>query len=950
MSALNGSQSTEQCRYPFGDAFEDDVQVDAAFDRFFGSYVKICSVLLFVDALALSQHAPGEMYPLTLCSQKHIRHLCTILRTEKCAMLHTLHKEYGVDARELSMIMQKDFLEAKGAQRLLQLMKEIFHRVLPGTQCFYATYASQLFSTLGWTIFELPGSDTVVDHSEFHHAIRSFFHTYSPDLFDLSISVDSNIVRDTVQSLGNLVLDLCRWNESIAAELVDRVLDFDDPESPTMSSMTNSTNPENIDYRQDPTCYPTLVANAWKFKLLRKYIVKGNMTLRVMSITLMDAALIEIWREFSAIDPTCRHPVIQFLADFLLRGRVVDYIVSVDSHPQLISRSGNITGFLIIAHRWSDNQADAIWTPVSSSLDPRVVTATMKMISSIINLMAVSDRLYLCTKLYDLPMDRYTIDILRFFRCLTAALFENSDHAPQATDYEERGSNSRPWNVCIRVIRDTAPSRAADKNLLELHAEAFDQLRCLLPAISSKERHTIYQDCAQQIAERTDRATGSFRVMSLLAQYPTIDDNIFFQGNHDLVCSVMKEIPNFVAQESQAGNYPHQTQALQYRLDFLRLAIIHPAMLVPQELYEDLWKYTVGGQALSTEARDMAWTLLLHSMKVLSQNDYCKQLVSSYLPTIDPRFYTFGLFEFVANYHFPITRQPIETSQGNFTMLQIPGASLLWRILLSSPSNIIADHAARLLAARYVRVIDEPGVSVEEAEKAHAALAEQCIRELRSAIETMPAAVSEDGPESGDTEAPNNPQMHVERILLFQKLFLECVRQRPEYNRGKRVDSKVDTIENDVPYGTAINVEYQHAKERQSVTMASDHTIDDLYRRLCHATGFTKINLFARGRRLDLAKEAATKLSEINLGGLVIVQRAEGAELTRPLPALGTGSSVFEAAVVTHFDELFSWMDSTDKKSQLVCRAPLYSYNPADCGSFSTSLLSFLRATPSQIA
>lgn len=926
--ALSGGQSTEQYRYPFGDAFEDDVQVDAAFDRFFDAYVKLCSAFFCVDALALSQYPPETICSLSLLSQKHMRHVCGILRTEKCAALHTLHKEYGVDARELHMKLQKDFLEASGAQHLLHLMTELYHRVEPTAQYTCATYASQLFSTLGWIIFELPGSNTFIDRLEYHHGVRSFFQTYSPDLSDPSMPVDSGVARDLVQALALLVQELCQWNDQIATELVDQVLAFDDPDSPTMSSMTSSTNTEDIDYRQDSICYPTLVSNAWKFKILRKYIVKGNMALRVMSIMMMDTALVEIWREFSTIDPSCRHPVIQFLADFLLRGRVIDYIVSVDSHPQLISRSGNITGFLIIAHRWSDDQADAIWKPVSSSLDPRVVAATMTMIGGIINLMTVSDRLYLCTKLYELPLDRYTVPILRFFRSLTSLLLEGSQSA-QAVDYEERGNCSRPWNVCIRVVRETAPSRTADKNMLDLQYEAFDQLRFMVPSIPSNERCIIYQDCAKQIAEHTDRATGNFRIITLLVHFATIEDNMFFQDHQDLLCPVLKEIPAFVARESQTDRCHYQMQALSYRLEVLRLVIVHPTMLVPQALYHDLWDHIVGSQALSAEASDMAWTLLSQSTKTYPQNEFCKQLVFSYLPSINPQFFTTGLFDFVASYKFPLTREPVEDSQGHDTILQIPGADLLWSIILSSPACTIEERAARLLASRYVLVIREPGISISEAEKAHVALAEKCIQELRAAIETPPSPFDAEGTAGGsknsDTGATNTSQVHVERILLFQKIFLECVRQTAEYNRGRRVDSKVDALEEDVPYGNAIEVKYQCAKERQSVWMASDHTIDDLYRRLCHATGFTKINLFARGRRLDMSKEAASKLSDVNLGGQVIVQRAEGADLTRPLPELATGSSVFETAINKHFDELFAWMNSIDKTSQLVSE-PLLTY------------------------
>jgi ubiquitin carboxyl-terminal hydrolase 34 len=88
------------------------------------------------------------------------------------------------------------------------------------------------------------------------------------------------------------------------------------------------------------------------------------------------------------------------------------------------------------------------------------------------------------------------------------------------------------------------------------------------------------------------------------------------------------------------------------------------------------------------------------------------------------------------------------------------------------------------------------------------------------------------------------------RIILFQKLLLEKIRQKPEFNRSRRADSKVEDM--DIPCGDAITVRYQCGNDRQVVMMAADHTVDDLYRRLCHASGYTKINLFAKGRRFDV--------------------------------------------------------------------------------------------------
>jgi ubiquitin carboxyl-terminal hydrolase 34 len=922
MTTLNSATSTEQGRYPFGDDFTDDLQTYETFDRFLGAYVRICSLLFSVDAQILMQQPSGETYPLPLLSQKHIRLLHSILRFEKMPVFHILHKEYGVDVQELNTRLQKLFLEAKGAQNLLQLTDELFHRVPPAIQNNYAMWASQIFSILGWTIFELPSASTFIQRTKYHQRVLSFFRKYSIDLCDPSIPIDANVARDLIQFYYNLILELCQWDDNIAAEMVDQLSDFGDPDSPTASSVAKSTSNSDINYRQDPRCYPALAAHAWKFKVLRKYVVRGNMGLRVMSIATMDTALVELWRELSNVDPSCKHPVIQYLADFLLKGQVVDYIVSVDSHPQLISRSGNIAGFLVIAHRWSDDQADAIWRTVSSSPDPRVVAATMTMLRSIINLMTVTDRLYLCTKVYELPIDRYTLDILRFFRSLTASLVDNNNNNIQFIDYDARGPTARPWNVCLRVIRYTAPSRASNKNIMDLQFEALDQLRCLTVAISSDERQSIYRECAHQIAEDSDKATGNYRIICLLAQYSYVDDALFFQENQSLISSVLKEIPDFVEQEAQTGPYTYQSQALHQRLDFLRVTISHPAMIVPSDLFKTLWDHTVGGQALSNDARDLAWQVLLSGIKASPEDEFCKQLVSSYLPTMDAQHYTPGLFEFVASYNFPITRQTIQTEQGNDTILQIPGASLLWPIILSSPAGTIEGRAARLLATRYVKVIEGEGILLPEVEKAHVALVEQCMHGLRTAIEALPkqsGAGSEMGAsDSNDAKVHKTSEVHVERILLFQKLLLECVRSRPEFNRGRRVDSKVDAMDTDIPFGNAITVKYQCGNDRQSVTMASDHTLDDLYRRLCHATGFTKLNLFARGQRLKVFEDSTLKLSDVDLGGQVIVQRADGAELTRPLPELAAGSSAFETAIVKHFDELFAWMNSADTTSYLV--------------------------------
>ncbi|KAL5114898.1 hypothetical protein ACEQ8H_007216 [Pleosporales sp. CAS-2024a] len=911
MNAVNSSQSTEHNRYPFGDEL-DEPSVDGTFDRFLVAYVRLCSFLLAVDAQILSQQLPEHVSRLPVLSHKHMRALYTILRLEKTPVLLAMHKEYGVSTQDVNMRMPKDFLAASGAQNLLRMVDEAFHRVPPNIQNNYATYTSQILCTLGWTIFELPGEDTFIERQRFHQGVLSFFQKYGADLYDPSPGIDAGVARDLILYHATLAHELCQWDDSIAPKLMAMVQDLgEEPDSPTTASIPQGSEANNADHRENSDCDPSLASYAYKFKLLHRYIIKGNMGLRVMSIATMDTALVEVWREFSKMDPSCKHPIIQYLADFLLQGQVVDYIVSVDSHPQLISRSGNIAGFLVIAHRWSDGQADAIWKNVSSSPDPRVVAATMTMLRSIVNLMTLSDRLYLCTKLHDLPIDRYTVEILRFFRVLTTSLNENGSSI-HLIEKEGRGPTARPWNVCIRVIRETAPNMRADKNFSDLQHEAFDLFRFLMPAIPSDQRHIIYHECVQQIATDSETATGNYRIFCCLAQFTHPEDKLFFGKNSDLIRKALGGVSSFVEKERQNELHAWQLQAFQYRLEFLKLVSTHPLMTIPADLYQDIWDHIVGAKALSNEARDLAWSNLHQVNTNITTDDFCKQLVFTYIPSMDPRFYTPGLFGFVACYSFPVTKKVVETESGTDTLLQIPGADLLWSLMLSSPTGTIEEPAARLLATRYVDVIETPGVTLAEVEKAQVALVEECMLRLRTAIDAQSKTTVD------DVKAHYNPELDIRRILMFQKLLLGLVRQKPDFNRGQRTDSKVDAMDTEMPYDCAVTIRYQCGNDRHCVIMSSDHTVDDLYRRLCHATGLTKINLFARGQRLKVFEETPSKLSDVEFGGQVIVQRADGAELTRSLPDLAAGSSAFETAVVKHFDELFLWMDSGSTISQLL--------------------------------
>ncbi|PSN73883.1 ubiquitin C-terminal hydrolase-like protein [Corynespora cassiicola Philippines] len=907
-------------RYPFGDTFCDDTQTEEdIFYNFFRSYLVLCSSLLQVDAELLSR-AEGT-YELPLLCNKHLRHLFMLLRSEKSPVFHILAKEYGAATSEMGDRLMCDFIRAGGVQHLLQFAEAAYNKVSVSMQGWIATWVTQTLSTVGWFVIDIR-DDELIDRRRFYRDVLQYFRTYTKDMDKPSKDVDIGVFRDLILFFTNLLSELCSWDTFIAAQLATEFLDFRDPESP--ASTTSEGNREAIGYERfcrDPNNYAALVTNAWKFKLLRKYIVKGRMDFRVMSIGTMDASLVDIWREYSATGAGVNHPVMQYLAEFLLHERVVDYIISVDSHPQLISRSGNIVGFLVVTHRYSTLQTDAIWNTVCHCQDHRVVSATMTMIRGIIGLMEAPELLYLCSKLYELPIETYSLDLVRFLRELTGKL------QPKYICWPETELSARPWNVCVRILQDSSPGKESTPNMAMLHAEACEQLRQLAVVVSTEERHRIFSECDALIASRSTKSTGCIRAMFVLASAVQGDSN-FFIHNSDVTRHLIEETCHFVDIESKAGFSPSTVAALQCRLDMICMLICRAFDAIPVDLYETTWDHLVGKNTQTRHQRDLAWSKFSEAARLSPKSDFCQQLISSYVPKLEPQFYTKGFFDFVAAYRFPTVQEEITEGQEERTLPQIRGADLLWSILLSAPHQSIEDSCARLLATRYLEVDIAQDITVEQVESIHVALVEERIQRLLSAYKTLRNKAAE--PDAADDTmdislsdtSRQQTELHFTRTILFLKIMLMQIRNRPEFCRSRRTDSKIEVLD-DVPFGNEIEIPYQYQaatkQEKGSVSMNSDHTLEDLHRRLCFVTGFSKINLFAKGQRWNIAEKGIQKLIDLGLNGmLVTVQKAPGSEETYPVVEYSSNCSVFEATLLNHWEELFACMDSDDQVSSVL--------------------------------
>lgn len=908
-------------RHTLGDSFCNDTQnEEQIITLFFRSYVRLCARLLQVDAYFLSHHNYEDVYEQNLLIWKHLRHLNSIFRAEKTALFAMLAKEYAADVREMSTAIMNEFLDSPtdGAKHLFRAADAACRKLPSNISMGIAVHVTFICISLGWHILDV---SPLPRRSRFNHDVLAFFRQYDAEMQTPSKVIDVTVVKELLGQFAVLLSELCHWDEDISVTLVDEFLDFGSPDSPSTAATDAETTNRLVSFRQDRSYFHILVSSAWRFKLLKKYVVKGRMELRVMSIGAMDDALVNIWRDYHLSELQTNHPVMQYLADFLLHEKVVDYIISVDSHPQIISRSGNIVGFLIVTHRYSDSQTDAIWQTLTHSPDPRVVLATIKMLLTITNLMYPAELQYFFTKIYDIPVANISMDLLRFLRELT----QKSQQKP--VNWSSTNPKARPWNVCVRMIQDTSPSRDSGKALQTLHDEACDQLLYLSSTIDETERHLICLNCIEQISTRSRKATGSVHAILILVSNSTFSQIGSLLKDENILRPILEELCFFVDTETSKEYPPSYTTALQYRLDLLRNILVRATEFIPSDLYKDLWDHTVGKFVLNPTLRDWAWLRFAEVIKNNPHNECCKDLVFQYIPKLKPEFFTTGMFEFVTAYKFKLVQNPdgaIEAKGGS----QKFSDDLLWRMVLLSPPHSIEDRAAKFLATRYLEINTEKGVTLEEVEETHVALVEKCIKELLLAFQTLrnkqraPAGMDDAMDVVLSSLTRQETELRFSRMVLFVKLLLSEIRSKPQFYHSGRSDSKVEMLEADLPAGDPIEISYQVSatNERRAMMMGSENTFHDLYMRLCHSTGLTRLNIFHSGQRLVYDEKKASTLAEIGLQfhAHLLVQKAAGSETRQPGFDSKAPQSAFEIAFTEHLDELFVCMDSDDRTSSAI--------------------------------
>ncbi|KAK4227673.1 ubiquitin carboxyl-terminal hydrolase 34 [Podospora fimiseda] len=659
---------------------------------------------------------------------------------------------------------------------------------------------------------------------------------------------------------------------------------------------------------------PEAIAYIEKFSLYSRLIQSSQMQLRVMAVSSMCNDLVAFYRRYGSSPEDEDKAMMRHYADFLTRTGLVNYIIGPTCHPEITLESYNIIGFLAVSCTYEKEHTDALWQTVTTTQDPRVSDALVKMLKPIINLFQSEWVLYLCSKLLTVPVDSFNMAMRECFDSVIKALINKPVHPGIAI------ADSTPYNICIRLIRESsafgAQSAVAWPEMQQFALQKFKEL--LMHGPGPEGRQKIAADCLDDLSRPSQSTIGSLWVL-LHVLRPQVQRE--FSGlayQYELAKILIDELEGAVPRGRAAGfpavlSGPNNTP----RRELLSVLIISQPASLTGDLGLRLWELLVGPRAACKEDRDIAWQLLNSAMK--QGNGFTHTCFFKYLPLLDPEYFCQGSLEFVREILMPGLISSQSTILDDIDGPN-PGGMLeiLWRMVLRAPKGTIEQQAIDTLV-RDVYV--DSGLIASfphyRARKVHLGLVDRCLRQLSSAAAKLRSFA--DGTASSDEDSMvvvatdqevNEQQLLFIRSLIVLREFHRLHQDRPEFSTPD-----LRTFIGDVPKqpeGESAELKFQSFDGTtetavQPLNIGRLNTAASLLASLREATGFTNYRIFYRGKPfVPQEGEICKSLEDLQIhNGIILVKKEEESATS---PRARPGASQVEVEILSHFDDLWQYL------------------------------------------
>ena len=725
--------------------------------------------------------------------------------------------------------------------------------------------------------------------------------------------------------LTSLSADNATQHISALAELVNVSLRIDSPETDKLLDEFQSRYP-TIDRELAAEVY----ALEWKYTMLRRLIMCSQMPLRVMAVTSLCLELVNCWRKYGDAQEVVPHAgVLHFVSGFLIETGLVPYLLGPTCHPEITAEASNIVGFLAVTKTYTSEHSDLLWQTITSTQDPRIAEALVRMMTRIANLFSYDVLVYLCQKLLTLPVESFNNVMRDYCEAIFRHIFNKAaqDRRPQ--------TDQTPYAVCLRLLKESSVVGARTPMAHpEVQAFAIDRLTDMLKTfgIDAAGRQQFYLSCLEDIRAGSPSTLGSLWGVNIMSRSSNNRDLQDLAHHHDLAALVVGELEN-ATRLCQRTNHRQviSGNSNNPRRDMIFQIVTHfPSTLAPP-LGVQLWNLLVGSGASCQEDRDASWLILNTVLKNRrTPNLYLTTCFTEHLPSLPPECFCDGLLEFVRESLLPLVDDAASIVLDDEESPGRGGLEQLWRIILTAPTQTIERQAISTLVNEvYIDSKSITSFSLHRARKVHLALVTRCLRQLSSAaakLKSLKDATAGDDDqamvlETSEGDFQDQESLFVRSLAVLRE-FHRLYRAKAHF-AAPDLRSLIADTPNDME-GDSAELKFQsfdgdNQTEVMPLNIGKRNTAASLLASLKEATGFQNYRIYYKGQAFvphegDICKS----LEDLRIhNGLILVKR-EADVVPSSSTRIRPGASPVEIEILNHFEELWDFLSMEYRLAQEV--------------------------------
>jgi len=694
----------------------------------------------------------------------------------------------------------------------------------------------------------------------------------------------------------------------------------------------------------DLTDLPNTMPWAWKFKTLRKFVTNGRMELRVMGIEIMSTDLIQVYKDNIEGRPTTvtmANPLVRFLTKFIVENQLVEYIVGVDSHPQVIRRSHNVVGFLCVSGTYTNANTDDIWKTIIESQDTRTVHEVFNLLHMCFNVYDLPALYYICEKLLELPFRRYDQHVVGFTVNVFNSVRQRVGTSHFHTDF---ATNSITRQLCIRLLREaTIEENLSLEQAVMIRREFTQQLTILLTlgrpdtslvSIGEDEQRVIMGEAAARIETHHKGVGGD--LYTLNAMIPIMSrDNIPVLVDLNLTALLVAEFVHLRDQYKLASEQREDVTSFETIYDIIAATLYHFIHWLPDtfsdDLVETIWKSYFTSPELPSTIRSRSWETLTHALRLKQPRDeniVLDLIIDKHLQSLGPADYCERLLEFIRmSVSYTIRRSPHVLTEAE-DIVVIPGIERLWKIVLEAPPNTIENEATDFIIRQYLDHNLITRQAKATIDLTHSSLVDRCVRQVIASASKLKSYT--DGTLSGEDEPMviiasedeiRAEELRFDRSLLFLRKFLEGMKLRPRYSPTPARTPGLPEFSEKKGENIELMIQFHGSKyvteQVQKIQVGGENTCDELHKYVTDTSGFTQFSVYHHGRKFTL-EASQTILAETKLlHGLIIVMKTANTPENVPTRSARASSPV-DSKIMHHFDDLYDLLDADERLSREV--------------------------------